>query len=44
MGMGAVTAEIFAKEGAKVVIADYNEEKGREQTEKSKLQVAKLLS
>ena len=42
--MGAVTAEIFAKEGAKVVIADYNEEKGREQTEKSKLQVAKLLS
>lgn len=44
MGMGAVTAEIFAKESAIVVIADYNEEKGREQTEKSKLQVAKLLS
>lgn len=36
MGMGAVTAEIFAAEGAKVVIADYNEEKGQEQTDKIK--------
>lgn len=36
MGMGAVTAELFAKEGAKVVVADFNEEKGREQTEKIK--------
>lgn len=34
--MGAVTAELFAKEGAKVVIADFNEAKGREQTEKIK--------
>ena len=36
MGMGAATAELFAKEGAKVVIADFNEEKGREQTNKIK--------
>ncbi len=36
MGMGATTAELFAKEGAKVIIADFNEEKGREQTEKIK--------
>lgn len=36
MGMGAVTAELFAKEGARVVIADYNEEKGIEQTKKIK--------
>lgn len=35
-GMGAVTAELFAKEGAKVVIADFNEEKGQEQTNKIK--------
>ena len=35
-GMGAVTAELFAKEGAKVVIADFNEEKGIEQTNKIK--------
>jgi glucose 1-dehydrogenase len=35
-GMGAVTAELFAKEGAKVVIADFNEEKGLEQTNKIK--------
>ena len=35
-GMGAVTAELFAKEGAKVVIADFNEEKGMEQTNKIK--------
>jgi glucose 1-dehydrogenase len=32
--MGATTAELFAKEGAKVIIADFNEEKGRAQTEK----------
>jgi len=36
MGMGASTAELFASEGAKVVIADFNEEKGRQQTEKIK--------
>lgn len=35
-GMGALTAELFAKEGAKVIIADFNEEKGREQTDKIK--------
>lgn len=34
MGMGAATAELFAKEGAKVVIADFNEELGRKQTQK----------
>jgi glucose 1-dehydrogenase len=34
MGMGAATAELFAKEGAMVVIADFNEEKGQEQTQK----------
>ncbi len=36
MGIGAKTAELFAREGAKVVIADYNEEKGLEQTNKIK--------
>src|SRR5690606_5504440 len=36
MGMGAVTAELFAKEGAKVIIADLNEEKGQDQTNKIK--------
>ena len=36
MGMGAATAELFAQEGAKVVIADYNEEKGKAQAEKIK--------
>lgn len=36
MGMGAKTAELFAREGAKVVIADFNEEKGMEQTNKIK--------
>lgn len=30
MGMGESTARLFAKEGAKVVVADYNEEKGQE--------------
>src|SRR5690606_19169887 len=35
-GMGAVTAELYAREGAKVVIADFNEEKGLEQTHKIK--------
>ena len=36
MGMGASTAELFAKEGAKVIIADFNEEKGRAEAEKIK--------
>lgn len=36
MGMGAVTAELFAKEGAKVVIADFNVDKGMEQMNKIK--------
>ncbi|HRO43770.1 MAG TPA: SDR family NAD(P)-dependent oxidoreductase [Flavipsychrobacter sp.] len=36
MGMGAATAELFAQEGAKVVIADFNEEKGKAQVEKIK--------
>lgn len=36
MGMGAATAELFASEGAKVVIADFNEEKGLQQTNKIK--------
>lgn len=36
MGMGAATAELFAREGAKVVIADYNEEKGQAQADKIK--------
>lgn len=35
-GMGAITAELFAKEGAKVVIADFNQEKGMEQAQKIK--------
>jgi NAD(P)-dependent dehydrogenase (short-subunit alcohol dehydrogenase family) len=36
MGMGASTAELFATEGAKVIIADFNEEKGRAEAEKIK--------
>lgn len=34
MGMGASTAELFAAAGAKVVIADFNEEMGRQQAQK----------
>lgn len=34
MGMGASTAELFAKAGAEVIIADFNEKKGEEQTQK----------
>lgn len=34
MGMGAATAELFAREGARVVIADLNEEMGRAQAKK----------
>lgn len=34
MGMGAATAELFAKAGGKVVIADFNEEMGKKQTQK----------
>ena len=30
MGMGEATAKLFAQAGAKVVVADFNEEKGRE--------------
>ncbi|MER2063079.1 MAG: SDR family oxidoreductase [Alkalibacterium sp.] len=33
MGMGRETALLFAKEGAKVVVADFNEEKGKEVVE-----------
>lgn len=29
MGMGQATAELFAEEGAKVVVADFNEEAGK---------------
>lgn len=36
MGMGASAAELFAKEGAKVIVADFNEEKGRAEAEKIK--------
>lgn len=34
MGMGAATAELFARAGGKVVIADFNEEMGTMQTQK----------
>jgi len=34
MGLGASTANIFAKAGAKVVIADFNQEEGLKQAEK----------
>lgn len=34
MGMGAATAKLFAEAGAKVVIADFNEEMGRKETDK----------
>ncbi|HZW97307.1 MAG TPA: SDR family oxidoreductase [Bacillota bacterium] len=34
MGMGAATAELMAKAGGKIVIADYNEEAGKAQTQK----------
>lgn len=34
MGMGASTAELFAEVGGKVVIADFNEEMGRKETQK----------
>jgi glucose 1-dehydrogenase len=34
MGMGAATAELIAECGGKVVIADFNEEKGKEETKK----------
>lgn len=34
MGMGASTAELMAAAGGKVVIADFNEELGRKQTQK----------
>ena len=34
MGMGAATAELFAKAGGKVVIADFNVEMGQKQTQK----------
>ena len=30
MGMGAATAQLFAEAGAKVVVADFNEDKGRQ--------------
>jgi len=34
MGMGAAAAELMAKAGGKVVIADFNEEMGKKQTQK----------
>ena len=34
MGIGAATAELMAKAGGKIVIADFNEESGRQQTQK----------
>ena len=34
MGMGASAAELFAREGAKVVIAYYNEDAGKKQADK----------
>src|SRR5690554_7953234 len=34
MGLGASTANIFAKAGAKVVIADFNQEEGLKQAKK----------
>ncbi len=34
MGMGAATAELMAKAGGKIVIADFNEELGKKQTQK----------
>jgi NAD(P)-dependent dehydrogenase (short-subunit alcohol dehydrogenase family) len=34
MGMGAATAELAAECGGKVIIADFNEEKGKEETKK----------
>lgn len=34
MGMGAATAELMAQAGGKIVIADFNEEMGRQQTQK----------
>src|SRR5690554_8161906 len=33
MGMGRATAELFAEEGAKVVVADFNAEAGNEVVE-----------
>lgn len=34
MGMGASTAEVFAKAGAKVVVADFNKDLGQKQADK----------
>ena len=34
MGIGAATAELMAQAGGKIVIADFNEEMGRQQTQK----------
>lgn len=34
MGMGAVTAELFAARGAKIVVADVNEDLGTRQARK----------
>lgn len=42
MGMEAATAELIAECGGKVVIADFNEEKGMEETKRSLTQVVQL--
>lgn len=36
MGMGEATAKLFAKAGAKVIVADYNEEEGQKRVEEIK--------
>ena len=42
-GIGAKTAEIFAREGAKVVVADYDQENGEKQVEQLKKNGAEAI-